>query len=128
MIRISSFIFLGLLSLQFESGPIFFCKEKQKYSDRTITREWKLSLNSDAKFKYTIINTTQLKLDKNQINRDSVFYSGLWRYDGDTLFLYSDACPKNEIKYLKRNKYLYSLGSCIDSFSNKRIKRLGVLK
>ncbi len=126
MLRVDSFVLLVILILYFEPPVVFFGKKKLVGSDITTAREWKLSLSSDIKFTYSIIDITTLKKG-DIVKKDTTIYDGLWRYDGDTLFLYSDACPdipKNEIKYLRKNKYLYSLGYCIDSFGNGKIERL----
>jgi len=120
----------SFLTVQVEPGVIFSTKKKVHQSTRTIERQWILSLKRDATFSYTIIDDTVFK-DKSVPKNDTTFFNGLWRYDGDTLFLYGNICPdnsKSEFKYLRKRKYLYSLGACIDSFGNQQIRKLRIGK
>ena len=126
MLRISFFILFGIFYLSFTPELTFFCRKKKIFSEKIVTRDWGLYLYANSEFLYMIKN--EIKLRNNEIIRDSTFYKGVWRYDGDTLFLYSDACFDKEIKYLRKGRFLYSLGSCIDSFYDRSIRRLKVLK
>jgi len=122
-----NFLFIVCVFIfQAESGISFSAKKKTHMSDKVIVREWRLLLNREATFKYTIINSIRFK-GKSLVKKDTLLFDGIWRYDGDTLFLYSDICINNikrEAKYLRKGEYLYSLGACVDSLGNQGVKKL----
>lgn len=113
--------YLILLLSYAQSGTLYYYENRDICRNNgTINKQWLLKIKSNKSFEYSIVESD----NKNRHSKsDTLFFDGFWQFYDDTLFLHSHALRTfsgSEVKYLRKNEDLYSLGALIDSIGENR--------